>query len=258
MTPAELAAYIGAAAWLPQIGIWLHRWLATPQLRIVLGRSVELGFTSLGPIFNVHVAFTTERKPLVINSLNMRLAHEDGDVHEFIWSGIQEDLGETRDAAGLTQGRLQKDKVPIAIKITTETLLERFIRFQEPRFRETDRPIFMDLVAHFEHLERTAKDDHIKAALESKELFALLDSREKSFWWKAGTYTVWLRPSSASRFSLASPICYKFTLERWMADALRRNIAQNRIEVENAMRSAGPGPLPPQVRWNWVNPDLRS
>jgi hypothetical protein len=35
MTPAEVAAYVGAAAWLPQIAAWLYRAFVSPKIIIV-------------------------------------------------------------------------------------------------------------------------------------------------------------------------------------------------------------------------------
>ena len=35
MTAAEIAAYIGAAAWLPQLLQWLYAWLKSPKLKLL-------------------------------------------------------------------------------------------------------------------------------------------------------------------------------------------------------------------------------
>jgi hypothetical protein len=39
--PAEIAAYIGAAAWAPQIGSWMYGWLVKPRVQILPERMVE-------------------------------------------------------------------------------------------------------------------------------------------------------------------------------------------------------------------------
>src|SRR5690348_9666774 len=58
MKPEEIAAYIGAAAWLPQIITWLYRGIVRPSVRLVPNQYAEAGFTSLGPIFNLRMAFS--------------------------------------------------------------------------------------------------------------------------------------------------------------------------------------------------------
>jgi len=48
MTPAEIAAYIGAAAWLPQIATLIYRYFVQPVVTIIPDKYAEVGFTSLG------------------------------------------------------------------------------------------------------------------------------------------------------------------------------------------------------------------
>lgn len=60
--PAEIAAYIGAAAWAPQIGSWMYGWLVKPRVQILPERMVEVGFTTLGPIFNIRLALSASKK----------------------------------------------------------------------------------------------------------------------------------------------------------------------------------------------------
>ena len=56
MKPEEIAAYIGAAAWLPQIAAWIYRSVIKPKLRVIPNQFAEVGFTTYGPIFNVRMA----------------------------------------------------------------------------------------------------------------------------------------------------------------------------------------------------------
>src|SRR5262249_33930948 len=124
MTGAEVVGYIGAAAWLPQIATWLYRWFAKPILNISIERTVEIGFTSFGPIFNLRMAFSVDRKDLIIEGFELDLVHQDGEKRTFRWEGVQEDLGETRDAVGIRQGSLTRHQKPIALKIGTVLLVE--------------------------------------------------------------------------------------------------------------------------------------
>ena len=74
--------------------------------------------------------------------------------------------------------------------------MERFVRFQEPRYRETVLPALSRLVAHVNFLRRSGTSDFVSEVLSSKELFDLTDIRQKSFWWKAGRYNVTIKLSS--------------------------------------------------------------
>jgi hypothetical protein len=71
MTAAELAAYIGAAAWLPQIATWVYRWFVRPKITITPDRYGEVGFTSFGPIFNLRMAFASDRKDAIIDGFEL-------------------------------------------------------------------------------------------------------------------------------------------------------------------------------------------
>lgn len=101
MTPAEIAAYIGAAAWLPQIATWLYRAFVNPKIIIVPDAYAEVGFTSLGPIFNVRLAFDCERKGAVIDGFELHVRHSDGDMRIFRWAGLSETFSEIRDNAAI-------------------------------------------------------------------------------------------------------------------------------------------------------------
>ena len=139
MTAAEFAAYIGAAAWLPQIAAWIYRVLAKPKITIVPDRYADVGFTSYGPIFNIRMAFTADRKGAIIDGFELDLRHADGDVRTLRWSGLSETFSEITDAMGNRQ-IVGRDQTPIALKIWTESLVEKIVRFQEPRYHETVRP----------------------------------------------------------------------------------------------------------------------
>jgi hypothetical protein len=66
----------------------------------------------------------------------MHARHEDGDARVFRWAGLSETFSEIRDNAGNRQV-VSREQTPIALKIGTESLVEKFVRFQEPRYQET-------------------------------------------------------------------------------------------------------------------------
>lgn len=255
MSAAEIAAYIGAAAWLPQIGVWLYKWLAVPALAIYTERKAEIGFTSYGPIFNVRMAFLAQRKDLILDGFELELVHQDGDKRTLRWEGLQENLGETRDAAHLIQGRLTKDQVPIAIKVGVDSLVEKFVRFQEPHHNETVLPLIQSLVAQFNYLKRTDAD-YVAKTLNSKELLELVDRREKLFWWKPGNYEVTLVPASPKRFSFAARK-YSFQLLATDVDQLKKNIQALKTDLENTVNSNLPEFKATEVSWNWAYAEIK-
>ncbi|HQU09324.1 MAG TPA: hypothetical protein PLV25_05120, partial [Opitutales bacterium] len=103
LKPEEIAAYIGAAAWLPQILAWIYRAVVKPKLRVVPNQMAEVGFTSFGPIFNVRIAFFVENRDLIIDGIDLVVRHEGGEERMFRWAGLGETFSEITDAAGNKQ-----------------------------------------------------------------------------------------------------------------------------------------------------------
>ena len=254
MKPEEIAAYIGAAAWLPQIATWVYRALIKPTITVVPDKHAEVGFTSYGPIFNLRMMLSSENKGLIIDGFELLLRHSDGDVHTLRWSGLLETFSEITDNAGNRQV-VSRDQTPIALKIGTESLSEKFIRFQEPRFHETDRPATLDLVAHFNFLKQSSPDEYMEKTLSSKELFSVLENRKKAFWWKLGRYQIEAKLSSTGKFKLTNPTFY-FDLTSVDIDRLKQNISTIESELKNIIQSTIQDLKASPINWNWANVDI--
>jgi hypothetical protein len=48
MTAAEIAAYISAAAWAPQIVRWMYRAYVTPQIQVISSQYASVATRDLG------------------------------------------------------------------------------------------------------------------------------------------------------------------------------------------------------------------
>lgn len=251
MTAAELAGYIGAAAWLPHIAFWAYRGFIRPVITVVPDRYAEVGFTSYGPIFNVRMAIAADRKDAIVDGFELMLRHSDGDAHTLRWSGLRETFSEIEDAAGNRQ-TVSRDQTPIALKIGTESLVEKIVRFQEPRYHEAVRPAQTNLVAHFSFLKRGGDSEYVAKTLESKELFQVLDARQKSFWWKPGRYEICVKLSSPRKFTLAHSR-FAFELTSLDVDQLRQNVESLETELGNVIGSNLPDFQATPLNWNWAN-----
>lgn len=251
MTTTEIVAYIGAAAWLPQIMTWLYRALVKPKIVIVPDAYAEVGFTALGPIFNIRLAFHCERKAAVVDGFELHMRHEDGDKREFRWSGLSETFSEIRDNSGNHQ-IVSRDQTPIALKVGTESLVEKFVRFQEPRYHQSIQPAYSKLQAFFNFQKRTDGTGYVQKVLDSQELYDLSDIRSNSFWWKPGRYdvTIWL--SSPSKFQLDNPH-FTFSLTLINVELLRQNVDTLSVDIRNIIQSNLPDFQAQPINWNWAN-----
>lgn len=251
MKPEEIAAYLGAAAWLPLILAWIYRAVIKPRLRVVPNQTAEVGFTSFGPIFNVRMAFFVENRDLIIDGIDLVVRHEGGEERLFRWAGLGETFSEITDSAGNRQ-IVSKDQTPIAIKVVTQSLLEKFVRFQEPSFHAADGPTTRALVSHFNFLKQKSPETFVPQVLESKEYFSVVEQRQKWFWWKPGRYELTLRPTSPQKFKLVGAK-FAFELQDVDVDLLRRNVPIVNTEIRNVIMSNVPDTKPDQITWQWAN-----
>jgi hypothetical protein len=200
------------------------------------------------------MAFSAEKKDLVIDGFELKLRHEDGDTRTLRWAGLAETFSEITDNAGNRQV-VGRDQVPIAMKVGTESLIEKFVRFQEPRYHETDRPAISSLIAHFNFLKRTSPGDYVPRTISSKEFFSLVDTRQKSFWWKPGRYQITLSLTSPRRFKLMRSSFY-FDLTTVDIDRLKENLSVLESELRNGISSNLPAFKAEPINWNWANVDV--
>lgn len=251
MKPEEIAAYVGAAAWLPQIGSWLYGKYITPRVTILPNRSVEIGFTTFGPIMNLSMAFSSDRRDAVVTAFDASIVHQDGDQHVLRWAGMSETFSEITDSTGKKQ-TVSKDQTPIAFKIGTDILLEKYVRFQEPKFSQEINKYINSLVTHSKFLKETEKD-FVQKTLQSKEFRDLVKAHKESFWWKAGKYIVHFNMGSHKKLVLEDQSFY-FILSQLDIDELRRNLDMIEHEFTNTIKSNLPEYKIEQLTWNWRYP----
>ncbi len=251
MTAPEIAAYIGACAWLPQIGSWIHRLFTRPEVLILTESTSEVGFTSYGPIFNVRVAFSASRKDAIIDNLEAVIAHQNGDTHTFRWVGYTESVSQITDASGNRQ-QVEKDQSAIALKISTAQLLEKHVKFQETAFQEEAKRFASSAFEELNYLRKT-DPNYRDTVLKSKKFRDLIDLYKKYFWWKEGNYTLRFRCSSPNRAALKIQL-FRFELRKDDIEALEQNIPLLKTEYENILKADLPDYKKQNVFWNWRNP----
>jgi hypothetical protein len=253
MSPSDIAAYIGAAAWLPQIVGWIWGKLAVPEITVISDRSLEIGFTRFGPIFNLRMAFSSDKKNAIVDSFYVHLTHEDGETHRLRWVGMNENVSEIIDHIGNRQV-ISKEQTAIGFKVGTESLLEKFVRFQEDRFWMDTQSPYSQLLAHFSFLK--SKDpDYITKTLQSKEYHDVVEAHKRAFWWKPGVWFVKFTMGSPHKLKVR-PHLFKFRLTQFDVDALKLNLAEIDREFENIVESNKPDYKLKPVTWNWRSPAL--
>jgi len=251
MTTEQVAAYVGAAAWLPQIISWAYQAYVTPQIEVIAGRTASIGYTRFGPIFNLNLAFSAQRKSAVIELLEAIVTHEDGERHVFQMDGMSESMSDITDASG-NKTAISKEQTTLAFKIGTEVLLEKFVRFQEQRFHDSLDPL-VQIGGDIVKFERGKGGDYFARLLDRKEYHDILGFHNDYFWWKPGRYDVSFHMKSPSRIKVKHSV-FSFRLTQIDIDGLRMNMMQFPAEYQNVVRGGEEGYQLQKVVWQWRAP----
>jgi len=254
MSPADVAGWIGAAAWLPQIGNWIYSAWATPRLRIVPSATVSLTYARLGPTVQLTASLSTHRRDALIERMELDISHELGEQRHLTWVSVSE-FGQRVTAPTGEVMNFGREEPATAIKITTEALTSRRVVLQDPGFAQKARVLFEEILEHYRYL-KTKDEDPMKTLLESKEFRPAREHFERGFYWKPGRYTfeISLKSDSSKKKHVQ-----KFEIQLSNADSDR--LASNcRLFAEYV--SAGileaEGVPSKGSSWKWVQTDIMS
>lgn len=250
----EIAAFVGAAAWLPQAITWIYKAATRPTLAVLPDAAAEIGFTSYGPIFNVRLALAVDKKDIVITKLSIKLVHENGERRELSWRGMTETLSSIRDKSGIQQGVFEKEHPAIALKVNTAGLVNQYFRFQEDRFHGHVEPVQQAAVEHLDYL-RSSDEDYHDVFLRSERFRELVDACKGSFWWQAGKYRMTFEVESTQKPKMARNTL-AFSLKKADVDALRGNLEILEANYEHNLKFGLPGFDKQAPAYAWRNPSI--
>lgn len=181
----NILAILGALAWLPHVIIWLRNWLVKPSIEIISDNEIEIGYTTYGPILNIHLAFLSRRKKSLIKNIELELTHEDHGQQTFSWVWFEEILYETDvPKAGIFPTR--KNQRAIAINLNKDELIEKKIGFQQHNFKEEHERLLQKTTQEYLNLYNAGRDIN---ELESKNSYNQLLSHYKDYFnWRSGEY----------------------------------------------------------------------
>jgi hypothetical protein len=257
MSAADIAAWIGAAAWLVPIGQAVHRYVTRPVVTILPDEWARIGFTSGGPGLNLRLVFSADRRAVIVDGLEVSLRHEGGEEHRLRWSYLDENLSQIEDQSGV-RSFVTRPQTPIAIKVNTYDLPDKFVRFIEPGWQDVGQGPAKWVRDQVDFHRKKPKEGFVERMLASKELFDAIDARKRFFWWRPGLYYVNFHLSSPERFRYAD-ITFSFDLSQESADALQRNVSVIEGDWEGWIRSFEPGHATyvPPAGEVWVWPFVR-
>ncbi|OQX90663.1 MAG: hypothetical protein B6D58_09755, partial [candidate division Zixibacteria bacterium 4484_95] len=216
----EGAAILGALAWMPHLLKILKDVLTRPEIRVIVQRTAEIGYTPFGPILNLRIAFSVRHRDIVISSIKIRLKHESGEEKILSWQGIVERLAQmqTPEAGPIPW---EKEHSVLAIKLTEKEVQERLIRFQEDDYHTNKETYESKVAKKLSYLKEKGEynpDDFLQSE-EIKDLYSFI---KHWFNWKQGEYTLIFEVDSPEKFILKDNV-YEFSLNPLTIELLEAN-----------------------------------
>jgi len=185
---AEIAAYLGALAWFPQIVAWIWRAASRAALRVRTAQNIQIGHGGLGGVIGLNVAVSAERKDALVDRVHAMVVHERGDRREFVWSWATENQTEMRNDAG-ERVQMSRTQAVLAIKVATIALAERYIGFQDES--EVGGILNGQATARIAYdTWTTAGGADFDVFLRTPEADSVRRDLERAFHWQAGRYAL--------------------------------------------------------------------
>lgn len=278
-TPAEIAAYIGATAWGPHLIHLVRSLMLRPRLHVSVAETVEIGYTSFGPIVNLTCAISSKQKDALIESIEIKITHEKGDTRTMQWVTTNETFSEIRNSSTGEHAQVTKRSNAVALQVSTSALAEKQINFQDRSFSAATRNLLRAASGAYFQMRRESSQASANSTTSAndmpegiqdltggdntdvKSIVPNFVQREpwrdyqqhytNGMCWQPGRYSIELYLHEAS---LRSPHRQTFQMELSASDValLRANVEE--FVVDFLKFNAQEAVRPP--RWNWVYPAI--
>jgi len=250
-----VVAILGAGAWLPHVLIWNQKRKEVAKVVLVPDGQVQIGYTTYGSMFNLNLALASSIKDIIIKKIKATIRHEDGDTHYFVWQGLSETMSEISNTSGekIVQ---TKDQAAIALKLITTTLIEKFVRFQEIKFKQETQPQINTLyeLALFYKNNKETTAEAFEEVMKRKEFYDLISFFKSNSWWKVGKYSVNFLIESMDKHKFDQHT-FNFELRHHDIEELKKNIPK----IEKLFEYIGKGDfesITKELNFHWINVDL--
>jgi len=185
--PFKILALLGALSWIVLISDLVIRLFIKPKITLILGKEIELGFNSLGPIVNNQIAILSENKPSLINNIEVQLKHESNATYKLDWQWFEEKLYEMLSSDNLQNINARKNQKATAIRVNSDEMIEKKIGFQRLDYLNEFHKLRQLLTKKYMIItsNQDAKLEDLKSASEYDDLRQFANN---SFLWNVGKY----------------------------------------------------------------------
>jgi hypothetical protein len=250
----EIAAVVGALAWIPPIYTGVRTWLTKPSIRVITQPNPEVGYTTLGPILNLRVALTVVHKDIVVTGIRLVVTHESGDQTTFSWRGVVQRMG-TMNYPEVGAVPFEKELNVLAMKVSQKDVEERFIRFQNLDYLHKKAYLEDITIKELAHLRKAGSFEAAKF-LASQGMADVYSFVRQSFAWKPGSYRLRIELESPDAFNVKDDE-YSFSLTPLQVHNLYENLQFIEPYYANEVDPPQAEDKSAQLRWKWIYPDMQ-
>ena len=251
----EILALLGALAWLPHLIKIIKDFFSVSEIEIIIQKSGEVGYTSLGPIFNIQMAFSVSNKDIIITGLKIKFTHESGESKIFSWQGIAQKFAELKRYEGESFS-WEKEHSVLAIKLNEKIIEDRFVRFQDEEYIFNKEELEAKLVKKLSYMrdDNNIDVDLLVKSAEMKDLEAYI---KHSMFWKQGNYNLEFLIESNHSFKIINNK-FNFTLSILDIDAFEKNKELIEKAYINIFKLAADSEYKfLKIFWNWKYPTIK-
>lgn len=257
-----IVAIVGAAAWIPQIVQWVVALFTRPKVRVVSGATAEIGFNPLGPIVNLTLAISAQKRDALIMGARLIVEHSTGERHEFEWKVLQQEKGEMNvPLPGPGSLQFRTSDPAIALQVSTKETATRKIFFREPAFEESFRERERAAIEQFNHTNvvRAPLEDFLK----SRQFTEGAEWVCQQMPWRTGRYKILLRLTIDG---VSKPVEHSWSFELHAMDIRQMDANVSKLQDHfkalfvNDYKATGGVVAPehdlltPVTVWNWIYP----
>jgi hypothetical protein len=250
----QIAAFVGAAAWLPQVFSWIKKSISKPKIIIIPDRIVEIGYSHLGPIFNLRLAVSTNTNDVLLDNFQAKITHESGDSKTLDWRTTKETLNQVRNEVGVSH-TVEKEESGIAVKVRQDTLVDKTFRFQSHGFAAEIQPFVDSLVQHIVYL-KTKDEFKREEFINSDKSHAWSSTIKSKFSWSPGKYTVQFTCKGINNSISQVVTPFSFILSSQDIQQLQENLNKIEPTLEWNMLTSPHRTLDKEPLFNWIYPKL--
>jgi len=186
-TITEIAAYLGAAAWVVPIVQKLIDFSRRAILTLHPHEEIRFTFSNVGPSISIDLALVCQNKDILIDKMELVIAYEDKSEHYFRWV-LQEEQQGAIDIPEHGSMLIRRTKKAIAIFLERDSLQERTIQFHDDKFIAEYRKALDPLNDLANQIFANGQPADIIA--QSREMARMKRLYHNFNYWKAGTYTL--------------------------------------------------------------------